>query len=88
MNTFPLRIEIWPQDRIWLAQSPELEVMTQGYTAEEAFHNINEALELFVEGCQEMGTLDQVLAESGIDPEKAALIKAHRSTLAREECPA
>ena len=44
---------------------PALDVSSQGDTLAEAKENIAEATQCFLEGCYEMGTLNEVLLESG-----------------------
>ena len=44
---------------------PALDVGSQGDTIAEAKENIAEATQCFLEGCYEMGTLNEVLLESG-----------------------
>jgi predicted RNase H-like HicB family nuclease len=44
---------------------PELQVSSFGDTLEEAEKSLKEALDLFFEGCESMGTINEVLEESG-----------------------
>jgi len=60
-----IRIEIFKEGDIYTALSPELNVSSFGETIEEAKKSIKEAVEAFVEECERMGTLDDVLEESG-----------------------
>lgn len=46
---------------------PELGVASQGETIEEAKKNIVEAVELYLESAKELGILDEILEEAGID---------------------
>ena len=48
-----------------VAICPELNVSSFGDTPEEAVASLHEAVTLFVEECQRMGTLETVLEESG-----------------------
>lgn len=48
-----------------IAHCVPLDVSSCGHTVEEARRNIQEALELFLETCEDIGTLDEVLEESG-----------------------
>jgi predicted RNase H-like HicB family nuclease len=57
--------EVVFEDGVFVAESPELDIASQGCTKEEALRNLKEALYLFLETCFEMGTLDQVLHQSG-----------------------
>ena len=49
----------------WIGWCPDLDVTTQGDTRREAEENLREAISLFLETCQEMGTLDGVLRAAG-----------------------
>jgi predicted RNase H-like HicB family nuclease len=60
-----IRVEIFKEDDLYVALSPELNVSSFGETIDEAKDSIKEAIELFLEECREMGTLTEVLEESG-----------------------
>lgn len=49
------------------ALCPELGVASQGETIEEAEANLREAVELYLESAKELGILERVLGEAGID---------------------
>jgi predicted RNase H-like HicB family nuclease len=46
---------------------PEFGVASQGETIEEAKRNIVEAVELYLESAKDLGILDEVLEEAGIE---------------------
>ncbi len=46
-------------------RGPDLEVSSFGETLEEAKHSLHEALEAFIEECEAMGTLGEILKEAG-----------------------
>ncbi len=46
---------------------PELNVSSFGDTIDEAKASLKEAIEAFVEECEIMGTLEEVLEEAGFD---------------------
>ena len=48
-----------------MSLSPELGVSSFGKTEKEAKDSLKEAVGLFLEECERMGTLDEVLSESG-----------------------
>lgn len=48
-----------------VALCPELNVSSYGDTIEEALDSLQEAVALFLEECQTMGTLEAVLEEAG-----------------------
>ena len=60
-----MRVEIFREDDIYVALSPELNVSSFGETIEEAKSAIKEAIEAFIEECEVMGTLDDILEEAG-----------------------
>ncbi|MBI4685360.1 MAG: hypothetical protein Q8N12_06680 [Thermodesulfovibrionales bacterium] len=60
-----VRIEIFKEGDVYVALSPELNVSSFGETVDEAKKSFKEAVEAFVEECQTMGTLEEVLEESG-----------------------
>jgi predicted RNase H-like HicB family nuclease len=60
-----LHIDYFEEDGLIVALSPELQVSSFGETLAEAEKSIKEALELFFEGCESLGTLNEVLEESG-----------------------
>jgi len=65
MSNYSIRVEIFKDGDVYVAWSPELNVSSFGETIEEAKSAIREAIEAFVEECQIMGTLEDVLEESG-----------------------
>jgi predicted RNase H-like HicB family nuclease len=60
-----LNIDYFKEDDAIVALCPELQVSSFGDTIEEAEKSIKEALELFFEGCETLGTVNEVLEESG-----------------------
>ncbi|HLG14232.1 MAG TPA: type II toxin-antitoxin system HicB family antitoxin [Blastocatellia bacterium] len=48
-----------------IAHCVPLDVSSCGHTMEEAMCNIRDAVTGFIESCEDKGTLEQVLAESG-----------------------
>ena len=59
------RVEIFKEGDASVALSPDLNVSSFGETPEEAKLSIKEAIEAFVEECERMGTLEDVMEESG-----------------------
>ena len=45
----------------------ELGIASCGYTIEEAYKNVIEAVEIHLNDAKELGTLDELLAEAGFD---------------------
>ena len=65
MTTISYRAEIFPEGDIHVARCPDLDVSSFGDTVDEARDSLQEAVEAFLEGCELLGTLDEVLAECG-----------------------
>lgn len=65
MFKFKIHLEIFKEDDQFVGLCPELNVSSFGDTPEEAEASAQEAITLFLEECQKMGTLEQVLAEAG-----------------------
>lgn len=68
---FRLPYTLTPRDRWVVASCPVLDVHSQGHTEEEATANLREAVQLFLESCIDLGTLDQVLKDSGLHVSEA-----------------
>ena len=61
------RVEVFKEEGRYVSLCPELNVSSYGETEEEAESALREAVELFVEQCEEMGTLEQVLEEAAFE---------------------
>jgi predicted RNase H-like HicB family nuclease len=59
------RVEIFREGDLYVAFCPDLDVSSFGETVEEARRSLREALEAFLEECETMGTLNEVLEEAG-----------------------
>lgn len=59
------RIEVFKEDDQYVALAPELNVSSFGSSQSEAKASLKEAVELFLEECRRMGTLEEVLSEAG-----------------------
>lgn len=59
------RIEIFKEDGQYVAVAPDLNVSSFGDSPDEAKISLKEAVELFLEECKRMGTLEDILTESG-----------------------
>lgn len=62
-----VKVEIFKEGDVYVALSPELNLSSFGETIEKAREAFREALAAFIEECREMGTLEDVLEESGFD---------------------
>ncbi|MFQ5861888.1 MAG: type II toxin-antitoxin system HicB family antitoxin [Candidatus Brocadiales bacterium] len=77
------RVEVFEEDGQYVALCPELNVSSFGDSVEEAKRALLEAVELFVEECESMGTLHEVLSESGFtsDPDNPSHWKCREPVL-------
>ena len=64
--------KVWhdPETGLYVSHCYPLDVCSQGDTEEEAANNLNEAVQIFLSTCYEMGTLNAVLKECGLNPEE------------------
>jgi predicted RNase H-like HicB family nuclease len=60
-----LKIEIFKEGDVYVALSPELNISSFGDTIEDAKKSVKEAIIAFIDECERMGTLKDVLEESG-----------------------
>lgn len=59
--------EVFIEGDVYVALCPELNVSSFGDTIDEAKTSLKEAVEAFVEECEAMGTLEEVLEEAGFN---------------------
>lgn len=57
--------QIFKEGGMYVAYTPELDVSSCGRTKEKAQKNLLEAMRLFLEEAEKMGTLRQILEEAG-----------------------
>lgn len=57
--------QIWKEGKMYVSYCPELDVSSCGRTVAEAKENLLEAVEGFLEEARKMGTLREILRESG-----------------------
>lgn len=60
----------------WIASCPEIDLVTQGDTFEEAEANLRDALDGWFWACLTRGTLDDALRECGFSPCRIEKIKS------------
>ncbi len=65
MHDIAYTVHTFREGGAYIAYAPELDVSSCGATIEEAQRNIRDAVQGFIEASTAMGTLDQVLEESG-----------------------
>ncbi len=62
-----ITIEIWQKGKWFISKCPELDFISQGETREEAKKNLLEVIQIQFEEMDEIGTLDEYLAECGYE---------------------
>lgn len=62
--------QIWKEGNTYVAFTPELDVSSCGKTPREARKNLQEAVEILLEETEKMGTINEILEESGFKKEK------------------
>ncbi len=60
-------VQIWREGNQFVAHAMPLDVMSSGKTPEEARKALDEAVHLFLVTATDMGTLDEILQESGYE---------------------
>jgi predicted RNase H-like HicB family nuclease len=70
MQSIPFTVHIFREGDGYVAHAPELDVSSCGATETEARRNIQDAVKGFLETSGDMGTLNEVLEESGYRLEK------------------
>jgi predicted RNase H-like HicB family nuclease len=65
--------QIFKEGRLFVAYTRELDVSSCGGTQKKAVHNLKEAVRLYLEEAEKMGTLDQILGEAGYLKRKSKL---------------
>ena len=68
MKSLKIVIEYWKEGNLFMASSPELDMIGQGYSLEEAKKNLFLTIEIQLEEMEKLGTLQNFLSELGIDP--------------------
>lgn len=58
---------VWKERRVYVSYCPQLDVSSCGDTVEEARVMLREAVDLFIEGAKELGTLQEILDEAGFE---------------------
>jgi len=59
---------IWKEGNTYTSFCPELEIASCGTTVKKAKENLREALEIFIEETNNLGTLEDLLEEAGFQP--------------------
>ena len=69
MKKIIFRVEIFKEGEAYVSLCPELNVSSFGENVEDAKRSLQEAVEAFLEECEGMGTLEEVLEEAGFTKE-------------------
>jgi len=64
-------IIVFKERETFVAYTPELDVSSCGKTVDEAKKNIKTAVRLFLEEAEKMGTLEDILIESGYQKDES-----------------
>jgi len=70
MPSITLEVKVFKEGEVHVALCAELNVSSFGDTIPGAEQSLREALEAFLEECEAMGTLEEVLEETGFVKEK------------------
>jgi hypothetical protein len=62
-----LTVQVWKEAGAHVAYTPELDVSSCGKTASQAKSRLREAVSLFIEEAERMGTLSDILKEAGFE---------------------
>ncbi|MFH1933990.1 MAG: hypothetical protein ABIN18_20765 [Pseudomonadota bacterium] len=60
-------IQVWQKGNLFVAKCPELDFISQGKTSDEAKKNLFEVIQIQFEEMDELGTLEEYLAECGFE---------------------
>jgi len=63
MKNLKITIEFWQEGNLYIANCPELDMLAQGSSWDEARKNLFEVVEIQFEEMKELGTLDEFLEE-------------------------
>lgn len=61
-----LTAEVWKEGQMYMAYCRELDLASCGRTIEEAWANLKEVFEIFLEETSKKGTLKELLEEAGL----------------------
>lgn len=65
MKPLKITIEFWKEGNLCIARSPELDMVAQGTSIEEAKKHLLEVIEIQFEEMKKLCTLDEFLKEAG-----------------------
>ena len=74
MSSITLKVNVFKEGDVYVALCPLLDVSSFGDDIEHAKNSLKEALEAFLEECEAMGTLEEVLEETGFIKKKTTWV--------------
>ncbi len=80
-------IRVFKEGRTFVAHALELDVASCGATKERAVENLKDAIRLFLEEAEKMGTLRQILEEAGYTKRKASITSPKFISVQRVSLP-
>ena len=78
---------IFKEGRSYVAHALELDISSCGGSKDKALKNLKEAVRLFLEEADKMGTLEQILEEAGYGKSKQKLAKRNFISVQRVTLP-
>jgi hypothetical protein len=78
---------IFKEGRTFVAQALELDLSSCGGSKEKALRNLKEAVRLFLEEADKMGTLEQILEEAGYGKRKQKVVRPNLISVQRVALP-
>ena len=89
MKTMEIQLttRIFKEGRTFVAQALELDVSSCGGSKEKALRNLKEAVGLFLEEAEKMGTLEQILEEAGYSRTKLRIASPKFVSVQRVSLP-
>jgi len=79
--------QVFKEGRLYVAHAPELDVSSCGGNPQKARKNLLEAVRLFLEEAEKMGTLERILQEAGFTRRKQKLQGPKLISLKRVSLP-
>ena len=61
MKNLKITIEFWQEGNLYVANCPELDMLAQGYSLDEARKNLYEVIEIQFEEMKELGTFSPMI---------------------------
>jgi predicted RNase H-like HicB family nuclease len=85
MQDIAYTVHTFKEGSTYVSYVPELDLSSCGATSDDAHKNIREAVEGFLETSAEMGTLDEILEESGYQRREGSWVPPEFVAFGREK---